>query len=174
MTDPIYLLIGEAPAKDETKTNLHVTLACEALGLWRSFQDVVDLPKIQAESPAMIEFVRRTDHVNLLRTWPGPGRRGSEFPLPVAKKAARALLKSPMPAALELILLCGRRVSYAFGFNQKLSYFETTSVEWVRTGKHPIKIPTVVVPHPSRINGWWNHDRNRKALRRFLESLATA
>lgn len=182
-----YLLVGEAPARDETKTNLELTLALKATGKARSREDgplfLLD------ENPDLLAFTIRTTHVNLLRRYPGPARRGAHFPLDEAKlkadrfrEAMRRVTVRPAPRRRPVrywsrhqfpdpyaILIAGRRVARAFGVYDVEYFVSTTFKDLVRPTGHPWR--AIVVPHPSGVNRWWNDERNQLRAHAFLASL---
>jgi len=134
---------------------------------------VRDATYLHRRAPALLEFVARTVHVNLLEEWPGPGRKGSGFPTGPAREAARgaaiawrsgeAVLRGGLLVGRpRLALLAGLRVAGAFGI-RGVPYFEPLEADFGRVA---------VVPHPSGVNLWLNRPANRRALRRFLEDLA--
>jgi hypothetical protein len=173
---PRFVLVGEAPARDESRAHLEVILALRSAGKFPPGGKVLlgrDLSWLHGRrSPGLFEFVARTVHVNLLSSWPGRGRKGSEFPARRAKNAATDIAWEWLrgrPAKVEgleleqpdLVLLAGRRVALAFGLSS-FNYLELVRTAWGLV---------VVVPHPSGANPWLNSPARRRNCRRFLEDL---
>lgn len=160
------LLIGEAPAPDPSKANLHLCLALCAVGKRPTRGSPA---RLRAEDPGLFEFVRLTRHVNLLPFWPGYDRRGSAFPMREARAQARETILEIASATEppDAVLLAGRRVSAAFEFHvhhRGADYFDEVEVN--------LPCPVFLVPHPSGVNRWWNEPENRRRARDFLVSLA--
>lgn len=184
MISRTYVIVGEAPAKDLAKKNLDVALACKAV---RKRPVAGTLVWMDEHEPRLLEFALQTLHVNLIGRWPGagPGGRGSLFPMAEAREAAdRFALAASIPSSLsvegkafchfgghvfevpKLVLLCGKRVASAFQMPASVQYF-VTDPACDRVGG----LPTVVVPHPSGMNLWWNDDENRVLAAGFLRDL---
>lgn len=102
---------------------------------------------------------------NLLDRWPGYGPSGgSAFPMEVAKQEARHLLAVRhvhahvlTPPQYRRLILLGKRVAAAFSHNG--DWFE-----WVGE--------TVVTPHPSGLNRFWNDPANVERARAFWKEAA--
>ncbi len=170
MTATRILLIGEAPARDHTKSRLEFALCAAACGLSPTLQSAAVMIRTQ---PKLHTFWRRTDAVNLLPAWPGVGLngRGSLFPARDAREAA-----ANRPLALvdrwhgvphapgykyPIVLLCGTRVAAAYGFHGVKFYQPIYS-----------DAPTVCcVPHPSRASSYWSDGAAREACVKFLVAL---
>ena len=108
----------------------------------------------------MLAWVPR---INLLDHYPGPSRKGSNFPLAPAKRRAEELLEVIPEAEF---LLAGSRVARAFGMRS----FDYDYLE-------PFEFRGrcfAVIPHPSGIVRWWNDPRNRRAAEVFAEEVAGA
>jgi uracil-DNA glycosylase len=105
------------------------------------------------------DFKRTFTCVNLLREWPGSAGKGSRFPLAEAKvQAERIAARLPWG---RVVILLGRRVASAFGV--KTDYFRRA-----RIGKC---IMVFVVPHPSRVNRWFNDPANVDSMRAFMRTM---
>lgn len=91
---------------------------------------------------------------NLLGEWPGPSTKGSAWDARRAREAAEALAAVVEPD--RLLVMLGHRVASAFRLDGR--YLD------VRPGS----FPSVVFPHPSAVNRWWNDPRNVERARRFL------
>lgn len=111
-------------------------------------------------------YLNACERRNLLNRWPGSNGRGSAFPLREANRVAVAM----MPALNgRRVVLLGKRVARAF-------WVETDYLKWAgHTYRHPDRLDEVfahfhvaVVPHPSRINRWWNDAQNLIRARAFL------
>lgn len=162
--------MGEAPAADETRLFLEIVLALKAAGRTPP-KGKVSLPRdvswLARERPALLDFVERTTHVNLLQAYPGAGRKGSHFPTARGREAAEKLMSGDEMDGFGMVLLAGHRVSRSFGIRE-LVYFETMMVSG--------GVEFVVVPHPSGVNRWWNpvagkESQNTRAARAYLERL---
>lgn len=174
-----YLLVGEAPSQDLSCKNLEMVLACKSVRRVPSTMQSIEW--LGAEHGWLLNFVLATTHVNLLPGYPGPGKRGSEFPLVRGREEAELFMQRlrepsivtavgslhefserffPSPT---LILLAGRRVARAFRLWTP-TYLEETQVVG-------IGVPVVVVPHPSGVNRWWNDRGNANQAKKFLERL---
>jgi hypothetical protein len=180
----MFLIVGEAPAKDLSKKNLDVSLACRSIGR-RPVTGILTL--LRDEHERLFDFVMHCRHVNLLDYWPGPGHgKGSAFPMDEARLKARELVEAiriPVPRTRlqtvrsfhvwngvkfykpKVVLLCGHRVASAFMIH-RAKYF-VTDLECRRVAG----LPTVVVPHPSGLNRWWNEPQNREQGKMFLDGL---
>lgn len=160
-----YLLVGEAPAADESRLFLEIVLALKSVGhvpAGRKVSLVRDVAWLARRHPALLSFVERATHVNLLRQYPGPGRKGSDFPLREGREAAERLMSDGLVRGSSMVLLAGRRVSRSFKIREP-SYFQPVMVH---DGAE-----FVVVPHPSGVNRWWNEGQNTRTARLFLERL---
>jgi len=162
------LLVGEAPNARGIKRGLETALAGKAAGVVGSAALV--------KYPLLLEFARRTRHVNLLREWPGSKQRGSAFPMDHAELMAARLVSMlqrgyawdrtdrVIQAHPTMILLAGHRVGRAFGYMQD-DYFAA------RDPIDDVEAQVFVVPHPSGLNRYWADPRNRIRARAFLEGL---
>ena len=171
-----YLLVGEALPRGELR-RLEVELALRASGLHPTLGNV-------GLRGNLLEFVRRTTHVNLLEDYPGPAGKGSAFPIVETRLSARRLVDvlaagprftdsgtctakwafgGRLFALPSLVILCGARVGQAFGLGDA-EYFR-------RHRPRDMGCPAVVVPHPSGVNRWWNDAANEDSARRFLARL---
>ena len=170
-----YLLIGEAPARDEEKKGLHLSLVARAFEVHRDSPVVLSHP-----------FARAAIHVNLLQRWPGRDGRGSRFPaaggIKMAQRmAARMRGDGPRGGCVggwewhgfwrsqpDILILAGTRVRRAFQLPSKTPHFCMTASPLLPA------FPAFVVPHPSGVSRWWNSPENRSIARTFLEILGHA
>ena len=90
MRDKRYLLVGEAPARDPRKRELQRRLALKAAG-YRS-NHYLTPGSVFWKHPHLLGFCEATTHVNLLPEWPGEARKGSDFPMDLARSRAGELL----------------------------------------------------------------------------------
>lgn len=91
--------------------------------------------------------------------------RAGPFPLSEARAAARLILETGPPK----IVMCGRNVCRAFGFPD-LEWCRWTP-EYVYATQDSLLVRCVelsVIPHPSGLNRFYNHESNRLLVRRFL------
>ena len=165
------LLVGEAPNRRGANRGLDVALACRAAGFKRG-AGVLHL--LDEDFPRLYDFCMATQHVNLLREWPGPsGGKGSAFPAEEAREAADRMAAAlrggrvpweptGLPTDYRAVLLAGTRVRQAFHLGGNL--FE-------RDDGDPALPPVYVVPHPSGVNPFWNSRENRNRARAFLEGI---
>jgi hypothetical protein len=171
-----YILVGEAPARNETWRTLDLTLALKSVGQHRGRGMVAWLKCIH---PWLHHFVEVTTHVNLLSYYPGAERKGSAFPRGPARAQARKLMNAidlmhkcvnfngRRLETPDFLLLCGSRVADAFGIHDvKWKYFTEQRILG-------FSYPAVVVPHPSGVSRWWNDPANLIRARTYLEWLGT-
>lgn len=138
------LLIGEAPARTTVGARPFTGPTGRRL----------------AELAALAELRDGFDAVNLLDRWPGrAGRKGSAFPLALARPAAEALLPR---LRRRRVILVGRRVAAAFWL-ARLPYL---------TWAHEHGVALAVLPHPSGVCRWWNEPENVAAASAFLREAA--
>lgn len=175
--EPHYLLVGEAPPPGTVRTPWHrqfaARLICRALdvpprrGIGKRLRDAGD-DHARARTRLLTRFVSSCEHVNLLKRWPGYKGRGSAFPMETARRRADAIKRMPGRGT---VLLAGRRVARAFGFEHlldgDLGYFEP----FLRPDLGCRPVCYIIVPHPSGVNRWWNHPVNREKARLFFELL---
>lgn len=144
---------------------LEIVLALKAVGHVPAGRRVSlerDATWLAQHHPALLSFVERTAHVNLLQQYPGPGRKGSDFPLREGREAAERFMSNGLVHGPNMILLAGLRVSRSFKIREPV-YFQPMMV----CGG----VEFVVVPHPSGVNRWWNQGQNTRIARLFLERL---
>ena len=99
-------------------------------------------------------FAVRFTCVNLFDTFPGKAGKGDAFPLALAMECATRVSLSPVT------LLAGGHVTRAFRLVP--TYFAWQSLRGCAVA---------VIPHPSRVNRWWNDPRNVELCHRFLRDL---
>lgn len=178
-----YVIVGEAPARDGSRKNLDVALACRCVRRQPRFGT---MGWMETNHRLLFNFMMQTIHVNLLPEWPGTDGKGSKFPMPEGRKRATLFARNMATPSIvtsegkqfrafdgrrfsrpDLVLMAGWRVAMSFGVKHKdREYFVTTLEDPLCAG-----LSTVVVPHPSGINRWWNDEGNRTIARMFLESL---
>lgn len=147
------VLVGQAPnqaTRVHDRPGLALTGACG-----RFLADLAGL--------SMAAYLRRTERVNLLTFWPGKDGKGDAFPAPWAEMAAGDLRKT---LGGRTVLLLGAGVARAFHV-EHLGW-----MRWATVGAGPEDLMTVsVLPHPSRVNRWWNSPANRAQAREFLREV---
>lgn len=104
------------------------------------------------------ELGRIADTANLCSTFPGSKELGDVEPPHDTLEAAAADLDLQ---GYERAVLCGDAVRRAFGVKD-----EYLSIVEIRG------VPTLVLPHPSGINRWWNDPANVRAAITAIRSLA--
>ncbi len=110
-----------------------------------------------------IELSYEATLVNVLRRWPGKGfagEKGSRFPLPRARRAARRMKFE----AHSRVILAGKRVTQAFGIRFE-DYF---CWKLLPRGIAGALVWFACIPHPSGCNGFWNYPENREAASEFF------
>lgn len=115
---------------------------------------------------SMNAYLRRSERVNVFDRWPGSNGKGSEFPRIEAKLRASRLAKTFYGRT---VLFVGIRVAEAFGYASApiLAKHEFVgSRGWIYP---PFQF--AVVPHPSRVNRWYNSKRNVGRASAFLRKL---
>lgn len=100
------------------------------------------------------------DTANLYPSWPGaaPGGLGDLVPPAAALEQAAKELDV---TGYEVVILCGRPVAEAMGFDYR--HLATAS---------DAGVVYLMLPHPSRVNRWWNVATNRAAARDALNAVA--
>jgi uracil-DNA glycosylase len=116
------------------------------------------------------ELRARATLLNVLDRWPGKGNageKGSRFPLVRAKPHAAKILARFLYREGASIVLVGKRVARAFGFDEVPPFRWAMSVKiaGVDLGR------VAVMPHPSGCNHWWNAEENRAAASAFLRGV---
>ena len=145
------LIIGQAPAlKDDRTSPLS----------GRTGHRLATLMDMDME-----EFLTTFDRANLFNKFPGKAESGGgdAFPLRQATTNAFKLMQDNPPDNYRAVILLGKNVAKAFNI-QKPEFFE-----WGGSTHRP---PTVVIPHPSGLNRWWNELSNEKIAREFLNEMA--
>jgi len=142
------LLLGEAPnrwqGEDPIQRGRHT--------LYR--EDLAELCGL-----TMPAFYRCFVRANLLSRWPGRSGRGSAFPPAEARRRAESVAQHL--GSFRSVVLVGRRVARAFGRYKQDWY------AWYDDGPR-----VAVVPHPSRVNRYWNDPANVRAAEAFFRLLA--
>jgi hypothetical protein len=144
----VIVFVGEAPGG---------TLPVEAGACWRRLAAVV------GTTPAVLW--QRAVLVNTLKRRPERDGHGDAFPLKAARRAAVRLAGSALLTEARMIVLVGRRVSRAFGVARQ-GYFVPFCLDAV----HPAAA-SVVIPHPSGVNLWYNDPQHRRLARRELRQI---
>lgn len=168
-------LIGEAPSRRSDAEAVRQARAC---GLEEHVAETLRMCALVGESGHFVARVAGLDFPtycaaferrNLLDRWPGSNGKGSDFPLQKARFAAVRLL--PTLHGQHAVLL-GKRVARAF-------WIEDDYLHWnehvYRPEGEPAKVVAsfhaAILPHPSRINRWWNEPENERRARRFLRQI---
>lgn len=98
---------------------------------------------------------------NVLDYYPGPrenGMKGDAFPMDEARARARELREDWRWG--DTVLFAGMQVAKAFEFKEA-TFFKWGEMDGVQC---------VVVPHPSRVNHFWNGSKNKTRARAFWRS----
>lgn len=107
------------------------------------------------------QFLDEYERFNLVNRFPGKKGKGDAFPADLARRNARRL--QPRLHQRKVVML-GRGVAAAFGIS--MPFLDDLVVQ---RGRSIFKV--LLLPHPSGVNHWWNHPRNREraaeALRYF-------
>jgi uracil-DNA glycosylase len=103
-------------------------------------------------------FLAGVDRVNLVDEY-----YSGYLSLPTAHRAARAIRLGIGDRECHIIL-CGMDVARAFGVYGH-AYFHWIK-DWQYAGQR-----FAIVPHPSRLNRWWDEKMNRSRARKFLTNL---
>lgn len=111
-----------------------------------------------------VEYMKRFERVNLLPYFPGKHKRDDKFPMSPAKLTA-AVLK-PLLAG-RVVIMVGRNVSNAFGFEADWHEWVDWPVVKVAVGDTPHSARVAVIPHPSGRNHWYNREQHREQARSF-------
>lgn len=114
-------------------------------------------------------MLEQHDFINVLDHWPGKGVGGDRFPMQEALKAARA--KVDQLRNRRAVVLLGNNVARAFGARQfrYLEYYEMRHPD--NFNDRVVDLMTIV-PHPSGVNRYYNSQRNRDIVSKFLQGLA--
>lgn len=137
------LLVGQAPSRTSKPRE----------ALLRT--DLATLCSLSLE-----DYGKAFARTNVLTRYPGRAAKGDLFPVEEAREGARALTQ--VLDRFRLVVLLGRGVEKAFGLPAE-SWFEIKSDLGTRV---------VTVPHPSKVNTWWNDKKNVRAAKRFWTKIA--
>jgi uracil-DNA glycosylase len=144
------ILVGEAPSASSDPWNPLSGMTGRRLRQWLG------------RDPATVFCL-----ANLLDRWPGKGRKGSRFPLALAKRRARAAARvmalRGMPGRLVFV---GARVASAFGFRRM------EPLKWRRATLGGRRVDVALLPHPSGCNMYYNRRANVESAARFLKKEA--
>ena len=145
------LIIGEAPAKNEKPP--------------RPLEGRVGKRLAECCGISLDEFLHRFDRINLLSERQDTDEKGFEWDAVAAALSAHAMANAFDPRFQlhegRIVLLLGKRVAAAFGAHDKLFEFQ-------RIGT---KAEVYVLPHPSRLNRWWNVPENKAAMQMFIRGV---
>lgn len=150
------LIIGEAPSKNEV--------------LPRPISGRVGKRLASLCGLTLEEFLQHFDRVNLLHVRQDTKEKGFEFDVKAARIEAGRIMSTLVRD--QVVLLLGRRVANAFGF-QKHAYFEQLffigrSNMCINPGMGP---DVRVMPHPSGVNRWYNEPANWKQAEEFMRRI---
>ena len=140
-----YLLIGEAPARDEEKKGLHLSLVARAF-------------EVHRDSPFILSQIKMAQRMAARMRGDGPWGGcvgGWEW---------HGFWRSQP----DILIFAGTRVRRAFQLPSKTPHFCMTASPLLPA------FPAFVVPHPSGVSRWWNSPENRSITRTFLEILGHA
>jgi len=136
------IFVGQAPGR---------TVSTEALG-----RDSFSGRRLRKIIGPRLE--KRAEFVNVLNEYPGHSgddRGGDRWPVAKARESVTKLIPDLRG---KVVVLLGSHVATAF--RVKTEFFEWSS--------HPEGFETVVIPHPSGVNRWWNVPRNVRLVKKFV------
>lgn len=110
------------------------------------------------------EYLTSFDRVNLLPYFPGRQKRDDKFPMTPARLAASVI--KPLLVERQVILV-GRKVADAFGFEADWHDWVDWPVCHPELRKHRGLARVAVVPHPSGRNHWYNNPENKASASAF-------
>lgn len=107
----------------------------------------------------VLQYLRRTERRNLLDRWPG-----YQFP---AREAREAALRMQPELDGRRVIFMGKQVAQAFwcGRYELLQWWPGRRVT---AGGEERTWEFAIVPHPSRLNRWWNEPRHGRKAADFL------
>lgn len=114
------------------------------------------------------QMLKDHEFINVLDRWPGSSIKGDRFPIPEAKIAAKRKLEQLRG---RVVVLLGHAVARAFGC-EKFEYFQWYEIRNPENLEDVVVPLLTVVPHPSQVSHFWNHEENRMIARKFLRTLA--
>ena len=114
------------------------------------------------------QMLKEHEFLNVLDRYPGPSIKGDKFPMSEARIAARKKLEQLRGRT---VVLLGHNVARAFGC-EKFRYMEFYEIRSPENYDDVIVPLLTVVPHPSQISHFWNHEENRMVAGKFLRNLA--
>lgn len=168
------VLLGEAP-NPATEGRPELWLRPDRSGVAHSANRLLEFTGYTAR--AYLELFERT---NLLERCPPRTRTraGREFPLDEARRAA---VPFHHRARGRRVVVLGRRVASAFRWfyadeKDREGWRAGTRapvLEWISARAEPVAgdFSAAIVPHPSGVNQWWNHETNRARARAFFAEL---
>ena len=115
-----------------------------------------------------VQYFTLLDRMNLLAFFPGRHKRDDKFPVRDARiiaQSVRQLLKG------RTVVMVGRCVAEAFDL-PKQPFFEWCEIQVGRRlpmSSRNVMVRTVIVPHPSGRNHWYNNPENRRRVSLFWE-----
>lgn len=169
MRNYLLFFVGEAPSRMDTTGGLAFS------GICGRFMDQI----VSSFSTWRHEF----DGVfNLIQNCQSRDGKGSAFPMPKAKIAARCVMAAiesmvndgNMKEAGAIIVCAGRRVYKAMSGKSDVQYFKIARTQLPRDGFFSYKpVSLVCFPHPSGVNRWWNSRHNVYQAKYFLKQVTS-
>lgn len=104
-------------------------------------------------------YLHHTDRRNLIDRHPGKSGKGDAFPIAEAYRNAQVLQREFHGRR---VIFMGRQVAAAFG----CARFKI--LRWWKDERSGESHEFAVMPHPSRLNRWWNDSRHEQAATKFL------
>jgi uracil-DNA glycosylase len=148
-----FLFVGQAPSR-ETDGKPPFTGKC---GVFLA----------ELLGTTQIEMLEKYEFRNVLDRWPGKGIKGDKFPVQEASIAAKKMLEEIKGRA---VCLLGANVARAFGIKH-FRYLEKYEIRNPENASEVWLPLVVIVPHPSRINRYWNAPENTLIVEKFFQGL---
>ena len=174
------ILIGEAPSRRSDVDAVRRSLKCPPDVRARFVEEFLEKTALCMDGGERIanvsglldweDYLTSFERRNLLARWPGRDGKGSAFPLEKARPLAMGTLSY---IHRRDVIFVGRRVAAAY-------FIEQPYLEWRPHVFHAegnvdsvlASFRAAILPHPSRINRWWNDPENERRARTFLRRAA--
>lgn len=165
LTPGKVVMIGQAPGRTDPRP------MAGAVG-----RTLADYMQIGQQGGHELRLAVYFDRVNLIPEYPGPDGKGDAFPFGVARRNAALLWAHLTDYARVLVI--GKQTWHALksaspyvNDRRDTPFRDLPPFEWQR---HPRETYGLFawIPHPSKINTWWNDRANQSQARGFLLDLA--